>query len=54
MSLPTIEVVWKEATEAFRANPKDRSLVKESFDILSAQQGQLQYVLYGTIPDDQL
>ncbi|KAI0654789.1 hypothetical protein C8Q70DRAFT_925142 [Cubamyces menziesii] len=42
MSLPTIEVVWKEATEAFRANPKDRSLVKESFDILSAQQGQLQ------------
>ncbi|KAI0350210.1 hypothetical protein OH77DRAFT_1514494 [Trametes cingulata] len=42
MALPTIEVVHKRATEAFRANPKDASLVKDAFDILSAQKGQLQ------------
>ncbi|CDO68872.1 hypothetical protein BN946_scf185000.g15 [Trametes cinnabarina] len=42
MSLPTIEVVWKQATEAFRADPKNREHVKSAFDILSAQKGQLQ------------
>ncbi|KAI0648295.1 hypothetical protein C8Q79DRAFT_905382 [Trametes meyenii] len=40
MSLPTIEVVYKPATEAFRAAPQDASLVKGTFDILSAQKGQ--------------
>ncbi|OSC96598.1 hypothetical protein PYCCODRAFT_1440928 [Trametes coccinea BRFM310] len=42
MSIPTIEVVWKRATDAFCANPKDAELVKPAFDILSAQKGQLQ------------
>ncbi|KAI0668495.1 hypothetical protein C8Q78DRAFT_262739 [Trametes maxima] len=40
MSLPTIEVVYKPATKAFRAAPQDASLVKATFDILSAQKGQ--------------
>ncbi|KAI0781366.1 hypothetical protein BD413DRAFT_504828 [Trametes elegans] len=42
MALPTIEIVHKAAPEAFRANPTDRALVKDAFDILSAQKGQLQ------------
>ncbi|KAI8999032.1 hypothetical protein BD414DRAFT_512575 [Trametes punicea] len=52
MSLPTIEVVYKPATEAFRANPRDASLVKPAFDILSAQKGQLQKY-YGLQHEDQ-
>ncbi|OJT12232.1 hypothetical protein TRAPUB_11220 [Trametes pubescens] len=42
MSFPTIEVVYRPGTEAFLANPKDTSLVKPGFDILSQQKGQLQ------------
>ncbi|EIW60784.1 uncharacterized protein TRAVEDRAFT_165861 [Trametes versicolor FP-101664 SS1] len=42
MSLPTIEVVYRPGTEAFRAKPKDASFVKPAFDILSQQKGQLQ------------
>lgn len=44
MSLPTIEVVYRPGTEAFRANPKDASFAKPAFDILSQQKGQLQCV----------
>ncbi|KAI0373280.1 hypothetical protein BV20DRAFT_963120 [Pilatotrama ljubarskyi] len=51
MSLPTLEIVHKRATEAFRANPKDASLVKPAFDILSAQKGQLQKY-YGVEHED--
>ncbi|KAH9857623.1 hypothetical protein C2E23DRAFT_284027 [Lenzites betulinus] len=42
MSFPTIEIVYKPATDAFIANPKDAALMKPAFDILSAQKGQPQ------------
>ncbi|KAI0831719.1 hypothetical protein BC628DRAFT_1310792 [Trametes gibbosa] len=42
MTFPTIEIVYKPATDAFIANPKDTALMKPAFDILTAQKGQLQ------------
>ncbi|KAI0637416.1 hypothetical protein C8Q77DRAFT_1097451 [Trametes polyzona] len=42
MSLPTIEVIYLPATEAYRANPKDESLLKPAFDLLAEQKGHLQ------------
>lgn len=44
MSLPTVEVAWTLATDAYVANPNDRSIGQPATDLLKSREGFIEYV----------
>ena len=41
MAFPAVEVAWAPATDAFKANPYDVSLVKDAGEILNNAEGHI-------------
>lgn len=44
MSLPTVEVCWTVATDAYLAKPGDASIVQLAGDLLKNREGAIKYV----------
>lgn len=49
-ALPTIEIAFAPATEAFSANPRDLPLVKPTLEILDKADGQIKCVSFNVGP----
>ena len=45
MAFPTLEFAIAPATEAFRANPRDVSVVEPTVDILKSSKGNIEFVV---------
>ena len=43
MGFPAVEVAFAPATDAFKANPQDISIVKDACEILKSAEGHIEY-----------